>query len=128
MDWGNLRGVPAGTWPSWLPPKFPGDTRECRFEISQLDWKIGTALSLAAAPSGAGELTLGSLAFGNGVVTFSTAGGQPGRTYTLMLAVTRSDGAVTNYQLMQRVNPVLSTDTAQAVPSYGFGTALTLSI
>ena len=124
MD-GSLRGVPVGTQPIWLDPKFPAGVALCRYEISRLDAQLLTGLSLAAAPSGTGELTISALVCGSGVVTFKAAGGQPGRTYSLMLSATRSDGVVRGYLLNLRVDPVLAADQAQAVPSAGFGTALT---
>ena len=68
---------------------------------------------------------ISALAYGSGVVTFKASGGQPGRTYSLMLSATRSDGVVAGYLFNLRVDPVLATDQAQAVPSAGFGTALT---
>ena len=122
---GSLRGVPVGTQPIWLPQKFPAAVSLCRYEISPLDAQLLTGLSLAAAPSGTGELAISALAYGSGVVTFKTSAGQPGRTYSLMLSATRSDGVAGAYLLNLRVDPVLPTDQAQAVPSAGFGTALT---
>ena len=92
MD-GSLRGVPAGTQPIWLDPKFPAAVALCRYEISRLDAQILTGLSLSAAPSGTGELAISALAYGAGIVTFKASGGQPGRTYSLMLSATRSDQA-----------------------------------
>ena len=125
---GSLRGVPVGTRPIWLRPKFAAGVVTYRHEIDPLDAQLATALSLAAAPSGSGELTISGLAYGAGIVTFSASGGQPTRCYTLMLSVTRSDGAVGEYLLRLRVDPVLSTDTAQVAPSSGFGTPIALSV
>ena len=124
MD-GSLRGVPVGTQPIWLDPKFPVAVARCAYEISPLDAQLLTGLSLAAAPSGTGELVISALTYGSGVVGWKVAGGQPGRTYALMLSATRSDGAAGAYLLSLRVDPVLATDQAQPVPSAGFGTALT---
>ena len=84
-----------------------------------------SSLSLAAAPSGTGELTISALAFAAGIVTFTPAAGQPTRCYTLLLTATRSDGQVSDYVFKVRVDPVLITDQAQAAPSTGFGTANT---
>ena len=123
MD-GSLRGVPVGTQPIWLDPKFPAAVALCRYEIGRLDAQLLTGLSLAAAPSGTGELAISALVYGSGVVTFKAAGGQPGRTYSLMLSATRSDGVVSLYLLSLRVDPVLATDQAQLVPSAGFGSPL----
>ena len=83
-----------------------------------------TALTLAAAPSGTGELVISELGYGAGIVTFTAAGGQPARCYTLLLSGSRSDGMVSEYLLKLRVDPVLITDLAQITTSMGFGSAL----
>lgn len=122
---GSLRGVPVGREPIWLVPKFPTAVKGYRHEIDPLDAQVLTSLSLAAAPSGTGELTISALAYADGIVTFTAAAGQPTRCYTLLLTATRSDGKVSDYVLKVRVDPVLMTDQAQAAPSTCFGTATT---
>jgi len=113
---GALRGVPVSAGPHWLPPKHPGAERHCRFDLDPVDAALASGLSLAVSPSGSGELAP------SGLVCVS--GGQTGRVCTLMLSVTRADGTVSESLLMQPVDPVLATDTAQEVPSVGFGTPL----
>jgi hypothetical protein len=81
-------------------------------------------LSLAAAPSGTGELTISALSFAAGIVTFTLAAGQPTRRYTLLLTATRSEGLVSGYLLKIQVDYVLITDQPQVAPSVGFGTAV----
>ncbi len=122
---GSCRGVPVGCESIWLPAKLPTAITGCRFEISPLDAQVLTSLSLAAAPSGTGELALSALAFAAGVVTFTLTSGQPTRSYTLLLTANRSDGMVSDYVFQILVGPVLVTDQAQAVPSAGFGTPIT---
>jgi hypothetical protein len=122
---GSLRGHPIGTEPVWLRPKLAGAVASYRHRISELDAALLTGLTLAAAPSGTGELVISALGFGAGIVTFTASGGQPTRCYTLLLGVTRSDGMVSEYLLKLRIGFVLATDQAQVVPSAGFGTALT---
>jgi hypothetical protein len=125
---GSLRGVPFGIEPIWLDAKLPGAVRQYRHRISRLDEMVLTGLSLACAPSGAGELVISALGYGAGTVAFTAAGGQPMRCYTLLLSATRSDGMVSEYLLSLRITFVLPTDQAQAAPSAGFGTALTLTV
>lgn len=124
---GSLRGVPVSTEPVWLEPKFATAVKPYRYEISPLDQQLLTGLTLAAAPSGTGELVISSLGNGAGVVTFTAAGGQPTRCYTLLLNATRSDGMVSEYLLKLTVDPLLLTDQAQIAPSTGFGTAVSRS-
>jgi hypothetical protein len=126
MD-GSLRGVPVGVDPVWLEPKLPATTRLYQHRISPLDEQVLTGLTLAAAPSGTGELVISALGYGAGTVTFKAAGGQPTRCYTLLLSATRSDGMVSEYLLKIRVGPVLNTDQAQVAPSAGFGARVTWS-
>ena len=123
--WGTLRGVPVGREPIWLPSKLPTAIKGYRHEIDPLDAQVLSSLSLAAAPSGTGELTISALAFAAGIVTFTLAAGQPTRCYTLLLGATRSDGVVSGYVFKVQVDPVLTTDQAQVAPSAGFGTAAT---
>jgi len=123
--YGALRGVPVSREPIWLPSKLPTAVKGYRYEIDPLDAQVLSSLSLAAAPSGTGELTISALAFAAGMVTFTAAAGQPTRCYTLLLTATRSDGQVSDYVFKVRVDPVLITDQAQAAPSTGFGTANT---
>ena len=121
--YGALRGVPVSREPIWLAPKFPTAVMGYRHEIDPLDAQVLTALSLAAAPSGTGELTISALAFAAGIVTFTAAAGQPTRCYTLLLTATRSDGKVSDYLFKLRVGDVLVTDQPQVPPTAGFGTA-----
>lgn len=120
---GSLRGVPVGREPIWLAPKFPAAVKGYRYEIDPLDAQVLTSLSLAAAPSGTGELTISALGFASGIVSFTLAAGQPTRCYTLLLTATRSDGKVSDYVFKMRIDPVLITDQPQTVLAAGFGTA-----
>ena len=90
-------------------PKFPTAVKGYRHEIDPLDAQVLSSLSLAAAPSGTGELTISALAFAAGIVTFTAAAGQPTRCYTLLLTATRSDGKVSDYLFKLRVGNVLVT-------------------
>jgi hypothetical protein len=119
---GSLRGVPVSTEPVWLEPKLAGAVKPYRYEISPLDQQMLTGLSLSAAPSGTGELVISALGYGAGIVTFTAAGGQPTRCYTLMLTATRSDGMVSEYLLKIRVDSVQRVDQPQLATSGGFGT------
>lgn len=123
--YGSLRGVPIGREPIWLPSKFATDVRGYRHEINPLDAQVLSSLSLAAAPSGTGELTISNLSFAAGVVTFTLAAGQPTRCYTLLLTATRSDSFVSDYVFKVQVDPVLITDQAQVALSAAFGTGAT---
>ncbi len=93
--------------PIWLPSKLPTAIKGYRYEIDPLDAQVLSSLSLAAAPSGTGELTISALAFAAGIVTFTAAAGQPTRCYTLLLTATRSDGKVSDYIFKIQVGHVL---------------------
>ena len=121
--YGALRGVPVSREPIWLPSKLPTAIKGYRHEIDPLDAQVLSLLSLAAAPSGTGELTISALAFAAGIVTFTAAAGQPSRCYTLLLTATRSDGKVSDYLFKLRVGNVLVMDQPQVPPAGGFGTA-----
>lgn len=121
--YGALRGVPVSLKPIWLPSKLPTAIKGYRYEIDPLDAQVLSSLSLAAAPSATGELTISALAFAAGIVTFTAASGQPTRCYTLLLTATRSDGLVSEYLFKVRIDPALVTDQPPAAPSAGFGTA-----
>jgi hypothetical protein len=122
--YGTLRGVPVSREPIWLASKLPTAVKGYRHEIDPLDAQVLSSLSLAAAPSGTGELTISALAFAAGVVTFTAAAGQPTRCYTLLLTATRSDGLVSDYLFKLRVGSVLVMDQPQVPPAPGFGTAV----
>jgi hypothetical protein len=122
--YGALRGVPVSREPIWLPSKLPTAIKGYRHEIDPLDAQVLSSLSLAAAPSGTGELTISALSFAAGIVTFTLAAGQPTRRYTLLLTATRSEGLVSGYLLKIQVDYVLITDQPQVAPSVGFGTAV----
>jgi hypothetical protein len=120
---GALRGVPVSREPIWLAPKLPTAVKGYRYEMDPLDAQVLSSLSLAAAPSGIGELAISGLGYGSEIVSFTLASGQPTRRYTLLLTATRSDGLVSEYLFKVRIDPVLVTDQPQAAPSAGFGTA-----
>lgn len=120
---GSLRGVPVSREPIWLAPKLPTAIKGYRHEIDPLDAQVLSSLSLAAAPSGTGELAISALGFASGIVSFTLAAGQPTRCYTLLLTATRSDGKVSDYLFKLRVGNVLVTDQPQVPPTAGFGTA-----
>ncbi len=124
---GSLRGVPVSDEPRCLAPKLPSAVRVYRWCLDPVDAALVSGLSLAAAPSGSGELAVSGLGFASGVASFTLASGQPGRCYSLLLVVTRSDGGVSDALFKVRVDPVLATDQAPAAPSAGFGTPLTWS-
>ncbi len=121
--YGALRGVPVSREPIWLPSKLPTAIKGYRHEIDPLDAQVLSSLSLAAAPSGSGELTISALAFAAGIVTFTAAAGQPTRCYTLLLTATRSDGLVSDFLFKLRVGSVLVTDQPPVPPVAGFGAA-----
>ena len=122
--YGALRGVPVSREPIWLPSKLPTAIKGYRHEINPLDAQVLSSLSLAAAPSGTGELTISALAFAAGIVTFTAAAGQPTRCYTLLLTATRLDGKVSDYLFKLRVGSVLVTDQPQVPTAAGLGTAV----
>jgi hypothetical protein len=136
--WGDSGQVPALCPPNdcrdirlvtWLTPdKLQSETREYQTTISADDGALAISATLAAAPSGSGELEPVSLVLTGTVVTMVVAGGQPTRTYRLLLSVTRSDGLVSGYLYAVGVSKTLPTDTPQTPPSNLLGTPVTWSI
>ena len=59
--------------------KLPTAIKGYRHEIDRLAAQVLSSLSLAAAPSGTGELAIFALSSAAGIVTFTAAAGQPVR-------------------------------------------------
>ena len=75
----------------WLPTAEPGDNLPYGVDISSVlaaDNDTVASMTLALAPSGAGEMQIGAFLLIGGVVTFALSGGQPGRAYRGALTVT----------------------------------------
>ena len=91
-----------------------------------------TALSMAAMPSGAGEVTLSRLSLGpnvNGVpstlITVWITGGVPGRVYLYQLQITTYMTRVFNVLIGQTASPVLAQCPIPPPPNPGFGAPIT---
>jgi hypothetical protein len=121
--------VPVGYEPTWLTAKLPTDLRQYPVALDPSDAAAIASMSVAAAPSGDGELAIAGLTFtpatGSAVLTLGS--GQPTRRYTLLLTLTRVGGLVSDYLIAISVGPVLSGDQAPAAPSTGFGSPVAWS-
>lgn len=117
-----------------LPPPSPElidivvnpEEREAGPE-SQIDPDVDsvTALSISAAPSGAGELELISVTLVGDTIVFTAGGGQPRRDYTIKALATMSNGRVYEFVGEMTIVPVLESDQPAGAPSTGFGPEVT---
>ncbi|HEY8685970.1 MAG TPA: hypothetical protein VIO57_10230 [Chloroflexota bacterium] len=109
--------------------KFPDATLDFTIDITAaIDTTVDfiASASLVCAPSGTGEMQISNLQVAGDSVTYTAAGGQPGRWYTLKLLVTMSDARVYTFLGTQPITPVLPTDQPSPTPpSAGFGSAIT---
>lgn len=125
----GTRGVIDDATTLAIPAKFPDAMLDFTFDITDaIDTTVDflASASLVCAPSGAGEMQISNLTVAGDGLTYTAAGGQPGRWYTLKLAVTMTDGRLFTFVGLQPVTPVLPTDQPIPVPpSAGFGTPIT---
>ena len=84
------------------------------------------SLTLAVAPSGAGEMVVSQLSVDHTglLVTFWLAGGVAGRNYILNLVATTAAGRVYQWLLSVAIDATLASYPPPAPPSPGFGAAV----
>ena len=118
---------PAPTWPpppNYLPRKEPATSRRFSVTLCPPD-VVPTYVSLSAAPSGAGELSLALLAINRNVATFTAYGGVPGRVYTLVALAADVNNATYQNLTFLPIADTLAVDPPPVPPSAGFGPAIT---
>jgi hypothetical protein len=84
-----------------------------------------TSVSVSAAPSGSGEITLNSVTVSGDVITVYTTGGAPGRAYTFQIDVGLSDGTTFAIPVSLFIASSLGLGVSDAAPSEGFGPEVT---
>ncbi len=127
MNNGFTRLFPAPTWPpppNYLPRKRTGTTAQfsaiiCPNSVTPIG---GT---LAAMPSGTGELSLSNLTVSRNVATFTATGGVPGRVYTLNFLTFDEFGEVFQTLAFLPMSYELAVDPPPVPPNAGFGSSLT---
>lgn len=134
------RGAARAAWPRGFiqaPARAPIIPIEAKFVDAVLDFTIDlscaidptvdfpASASLACAPSGAGEMAISALSVVDDAVTYTAAGGQPGRLYRLKLIVSMTDGRVFVFEGEQPVLGYLPSDRPQTNFTIGFGDAIT---
>lgn len=86
------------------------------------------SVTLACAPSGAGEMQVSNFTAVRGGLSYTATGGQPGRVYRLKFSIALIGGGVFSFLAVQSVSSPLRGDQAQAAPSPGFGTPITADL
>jgi len=81
--------------------------------------------TVAAAPSGAGEVVVSSLSLTGNVVAGWLTGGVPGRTYLYQIVITTAAGRKLPVLIGQVCTNVLAGNPVPVAPSPGFGTPVT---
>jgi len=125
---GSMRGVMVDAPILPIDAKFPGTTLDftinipCAIDPAQ---DFIQSVSLACAPSGAGEMQISGLTVAGYALTFTASGGQPGRAYRLKCLGAMTNGRVFEFVAEQHITPELPDDQPQPAPSRGFGTPIT---
>jgi hypothetical protein len=121
MTIGVFTPAPAATWPIKQPDSFLDYSYNA---VADLGTDTLSAVTLAVAPSGSGELVASQLSFSGTVITAWLAGGVPGRSYVVKITGTCTTGRVFEWLVGLNVDPVLASFPLAAPPSTGFGTVL----
>jgi hypothetical protein len=118
---------PAQTWPP--PPNYlPRKRTSASSQFSVIlcpNVVVPIGGTLAASPSGTGELTLSNIVVSRNVATFTAAGGVPGRVYTLNFLTFDEFGDVFQTLAFLPMSYELGVDPPPVPPTAGFGIALT---
>lgn len=127
---GSLYSATPTLQKHWFVPHLPGESRDYTFDMTG---NIATAdvvamVTVAAAPSGAGEASISNPTASGTLLTVTVSGGQPTRTYTYLFTVTMTNGRVYQFAVRQLCAQILQTDAAGVPPSAGFGSAVTAMI
>jgi hypothetical protein len=108
--------------------KFPNESFDYYLPIAAAVDPTNTddvveAVTLSAAPSGVGELTLAGLEYDDvtKAVRATVSGGQPGRIYTLRYGLTFGSGDLRELLATLTVARELRTDRPQVPPARDFG-------
>lgn len=123
MTYGAITPLPATTWPS---PQSTDAVLAYSWDVSSdLGSVTVSSVSISAAPSGAGELTISNLSMTGSVVTAFISGGVAGRQYVVKIDVSYGGASVYSKLIGLTVAPILANwDTMPDPPSAGFGTPL----
>lgn len=118
---------PPPTWPpppNYLPRAQPSAVGPCSVVVCP-PAVVPIGGTLAAAPSGAGELQLSGLSVSRNVATFTASGGVPGRVYTLCFLTFDAFGNVYQQLAFLPISDTLAVDPPPVPPDAGFGPSLT---
>lgn len=106
------------------PMAQPADVLDYSLDVSAALADIGSTLagiSVSAAPSGAGELTVNSASFSGGVITVWLAGGVPSRSYTVQIVATTADAQELTWFVALPIDPAQAVPPIPVPPSPGYG-------
>jgi hypothetical protein len=133
-----IRGIgqAPNTPDEWWPSQAAGEAADYSFDAVNevtingvIDPIVG--LSIAAMPSGTGEVALSRLSLTNNLAGQATlvvvwlTGGVPGRTYYYNLVITTTAGRVLPVLIGQVCDPTLAANPLPVAPAPGFGTSIT---
>ena len=132
QDYGVLPVTPFEWWPKQQAGEFADYSYDAVNDVS-VNGVIDpiVALSIAAMPSGAGEVSLSLLGLTNNLAGQYTlivvwlTGGVPGRTYYYNLVITTQAGRVLPVLIGQVCSQVLAANPLPIAPTPGFGTPIT---
>lgn len=113
-------------WPQpdgYLAEKQPVDVSTRSFTVVRPP-SIVTLITVAAAPSGSGELALSDLTVDRNVATVKVSGGVAGRVYSLKAIATGTDSHITESIWFLPMAVTLMTDPPTLAPSAGYGVAV----
>ena len=110
------------------PPKQPADVTQRSFIIAPSPALTLVSATLAARPSGAGELALSAFTVAYTTATVTVSGGVAGRVYTLEAVAVDSNGDDYTTLAYLAVDGTLVVDPPVVPPSPDFGTPLTWTV
>lgn len=117
----------SSPWPppsSYLPPwKQPADVSTRSFAVCPTT-VVPTTVSVAASPSGGGELAVTTISVIRNVATVTVTGGVAGRVYTVSVTTAGGDGSTTEWLYYLPMSDVLAADPPTEPPNAGFGTPI----
>ena len=117
-----VRGTPL-----WWPLKPVGASLDYSLDVSQAIDPANDfieTVSVAAAPSGDGELAIDDLIVDDNLLTLTCGLGVASRVYTINFTITMTDGRVFNFLVNQGVSPVLPGYPVPVAPAPGYGDSL----
>lgn len=109
--------------PNYLAPKQPGSIGQYSFMVCP-NAVVPVGVSVAASPSGSGELTLASLGVGRNLASLTFSGGVPGRVYTVAAVAYDAEGNAYQTLFFVPIFRALGIDPPPEPPLDDFGSSI----